>query len=129
MDAVLIGIGEGGAEDEATKLEHLWTRMQQKIEQLRFFIADGASVNAGDKNGIPEVLMRRHPNLLLIFVWCLAHVLNLCLICFAKVIAANDTDIYQRTTTITSYLRLNKANFVDVLKAVGAATHTLIQKG
>ena len=103
--------------------------MKQPMDKLRFFTADGASVNSGVLNGIPEVLMRRHPNMLLVFIWCIGHVLNLCLISFSKTIAKHDMDIFKHISRVGSYLNLNKANFREALEELKAADTTLIRKG
>ena len=62
-------------------------------------------------------------------MWCISHILNLCLIVFSKTIAKHDVDIFKEVARITSYLNLNKANFRGALDDIGAADCTLIRKG
>ena len=129
MDALLIGVGQGGAEAESQSLETLLGKMALEIEKWRFFVADGASVNSGCHEGIPELVMRRHPKANIHFLWCIMHILNLCFTAFANKIAEMDCDIYGEISRITSYLNINKMNFRTVLREIGAEDVTLIAKG
>ena len=52
-------------------------RLQNLDKKLIGFAADGASVNRGDKNGVISLLRNDHP--WVIYVWCVAHRLELAL--------------------------------------------------
>ena len=116
MAALGIGIGGSGAASELGCIQDLHARMELRPRAWRFFIADGASTNRGCEMGIPERAMQEDALLLVIYIWCFPHLLNLCLCEMSSAIAELDIDIFAEAHRLTAYLRINRAEVRQLLE-------------
>ena len=71
---------DASADGEATRLVKMVKGITNgDVSRWRFHLGDGASTNSGTKGGIAEVVMGLFASALVIYIWCLFHILNLCL--------------------------------------------------